>query len=250
MSNYKSELQANNIDLQSILNKINNLPSNGGSSNGSENEDLSAFIEGTITSCSNGIVSKIRNYAFYNCSSLTTANFPEVTTIGAYAFSGCGSLTSISFPKVTSIGNSAFYNCVGLSSINFPEATSIGSSAFFNCTSLTSISFPKATSIGSNAFHWNRNLTTVRFPKVTSISGSAFYSCYNLISLYLTGSSLCTLANSNAFSLTPIGGYSASAGTYGHIYVPASLLTSYKTATNWSFFSDRIVATALGGGAD
>ena len=228
MSNYKSELQANNIDLQSILNKINNLPSNGGSSNGSENEDLSAFIEGTITSCSNGIVSKIRNYAFYNCSSLTSINFPEVTTIGSSAFYGCSSLVTASFPKATSIGSGAFRLCDKLVTTSFPEVTSISPYAFYDCVKLTTASFPKATSISAQAFRY----------------------CYNLKSLYLTGSSICTLVNSTAFSSTPIGGYSASAGTYGSIYVPASLLTSYKTATNWSFFSDRIVATALGGGAD
>jgi hypothetical protein len=46
---------------------------------------------------------------------------------------------------------------------------------------------------------------------------------------------------SNAFSSTPIGGYSTSAGTYGSIYVPTSLLTSYKNATNWTYFSSRFV---------
>jgi hypothetical protein len=62
-----------------------------------------------------------------------------------------------------------------------------------------------------------------------------------LTSLYLTGSSLCTLAHSNAFGSTPIGGYSASTGTYGNIYVPTSLLTSYQNATNWTYFSSRFV---------
>jgi hypothetical protein len=60
--------------------------------------------------------------------------------------------------------------------------------------------------------------------------------------LYLTGSSVCALAHSNAFSSTPIGGYSTSAGTYGSIYVPASLIDAYKTATNWTYFSSRFVA--------
>jgi hypothetical protein len=55
------------------------------------------------------------------------------------------------------------------------------------------------------------------------------------------GSSVCKLSHSNAFTSTPIGGYSASAGTYGSIYVPASLLTAYKTATNWTYFSSRFV---------
>jgi hypothetical protein len=53
--------------------------------------------------------------------------------------------------------------------------------------------------------------------------------------------------NSNAFASTPIGGYSTSTGTYGSIYVPASLLTSYQTATNWTYFSSRFVGVEPGG---
>jgi hypothetical protein len=42
-----------------------------------------------------------------------------------------------------------------------------------------------------------------------------------------------TLRYSNAFSSTPIAGYTTSTGgIYGSIYVPASLYESFKTATN------------------
>jgi hypothetical protein len=79
------------------------------------------------------------------------------------------------------------------------------------------------------------------FPACTYIGSNAFKECYNLTSLYLTNSVVCTLNNSNAFSSTPIDGYSASTGTYGSIYVPASLLTAYQSATNWTYFSSRFV---------
>jgi hypothetical protein len=49
------------------------------------------------------------------------------------------------------------------------------------------------------------------------------------------------LDRSDAFRSTPIAGYTDSAGKYGSIYVPASLLASYKTATNWTYFSSRFV---------
>ena len=106
---------------------------------------------------------------------------------------------------------------------------------------LTSYTNNRVTTIGSYAFYSCTSLTTVSFPNATSIGGYAFCGCYNLKSLYLTGSSVCKLSASNAFSSTPIGGYSASARTYGSIYVPTSLLTSYKTATNWTYFSSRFV---------
>ena len=52
----------------------------------------------------------------------------SVTSIGDYAFSDCTGLTSISIPNsVTSIGDYAFYGCTGLTSITIPSSvTSIG----------------------------------------------------------------------------------------------------------------------------
>jgi hypothetical protein len=84
-------------------------------------------------------------------------------------------------------------------------------------------------------------LTTISFPACTTIGTWAFRGCRMLVELHLMGSSVAELLTSEAFNSTPIGGYSASAGQYGTIYVPASLLTSYQTATNWTYFSSRFV---------
>lgn len=56
----------------------------------------------------------IGEYAFENCSGLTSVTFPSsVTSIGEYAFSGCSGLTSVTIPSsVTSIGDSAFEGCI------------------------------------------------------------------------------------------------------------------------------------------
>ena len=85
----------------------------------------------------------------------------SVTSIGNYAFEDCSSLTSIDIPSsVTSIGNSAFAGCSSLTSIEIPEGvTSIGEYAFYNCRSLTSIEIPNSvTSIGEKAFNECKNL--------------------------------------------------------------------------------------------
>lgn len=182
----------------------------------------------------------IGNSAFQECKSLTTVNFPVASSINDYAFARCIKLATVSFPVATFIGANAFQYC-DLIEANFPAVTTIGSRAFSDCESLTTANFPAATKISSAAFTSCYSLTTASFPAMATIGSSAFKTCYNLKSLYLTGSSLCFLSNSNAFYSTPIGGYSASAGTYGSIYVPASLLTSYQTATNWTYFSSRFV---------
>ena len=195
----------------------------------------------SLTSASVPQATTIDYQVFGCCYSLKTVSFPQATTIGSYAFCSCSSLTSVSFPQATTIGNRAFCSCSSLTSVNFPQATTIGSSAFERCPSLTSVSFPQATTIGGYAFLSCVKLTSVSFPQATTIGSYAFLSCVKLISLYLTGPTLCKLSKSNAFLSTPIGDYSTSAGTYGSIYVPASLLASYKAATNWAYFSSRFV---------
>ena len=205
----------------------------------------------------------ISEYAFAYCYNLTTASFPSCTTIGASAFASCSSLTTVSFPSCTTIGSSAFFRCYNLTTASFPSCTTIGSYAFASCTSLTTVSFPSCTTIGSSAFAYCYNLTTASFPSCTTIGASAFASCTSLttvsfpscttigssafrmcrrlISLYLLGSSAAALAVSNAFNSTPIGGYSAAAGQYGSIFVPMSLLATYQSKTNWTYFSSRFV---------
>ena len=69
-------------------------------------------------------VTKIKDYAFYGCSSLTSGVIPNsVTSIGQKAFDGCSSLTSVVIPdSVTSIGKWAFSGCSSLTSIVIPDS--------------------------------------------------------------------------------------------------------------------------------
>ncbi len=66
-------------------------------------------------------VASIDNYAFSNCTNLTSVIISDsVTTIGEYCFSGCTKLTSIVIGNsVTSIGYDAFYNCSSLNAVYY-----------------------------------------------------------------------------------------------------------------------------------
>ena len=122
---------------------------------------------------------------------LSTYSIKEGTRwIGDYAFYNCTGLTSIEIPNsVTSIGSSAFHNCSGLTSITIPNSvTSIGSGAFYNCSSLYSIEIPTSvTSIGGSAFSGCSSLSSITIPgNVTSIGSSAFENCTSLAAVHIS----------------------------------------------------------------
>ena len=129
-------------------------------------------------------ISKINDYAFYNCSSIKSIKFPDtLTAIGKAAFFGCTGLEKVninnlgtwckinfsdaysnplSYAKnlyinndlvenieipssISKVNDYVFYNCGNIKSVVLPKGlTEIGNSAFYNCTGLTDIFFPHA----------------------------------------------------------------------------------------------------------
>ena len=138
-------------------------------------------------------VTSIGGHAFEKCSGLTSLTLPSsVTSIGEFAFRYCSGLTSLTIPSgVTTIDYYAFADCRGLTSLTLPSSvTSIGGHAFAWCSGLTSLTLHSSvTSIGDYAFAWCSGLTSLTLPSsVTSIGGHAFESCSGLTSLTLPSS--------------------------------------------------------------
>ena len=191
----------------------------------------------SLTSVSFPACLSIGDTAFQSCTKLASATFPVCKSIGNNAFSQCDKLAVANFSACTSVGYTAFYSCSVLSVANFPVCKTLGYGAFSRCYLLTSVSLPVCTSISTCTFSRCSSLTTLSLPACTAINGtSAFANCTSLTALYLTGSTICSLANSNAFTAA---GIKSNAGS---IYVNASLVDAYKSATNWTYYSNRIFA--------
>ena len=162
-------------------------------------------------------VSNVTNYAFSNCSNLTSVVMPSsITDIGRGAFMYCSKLKTIDLPNsLTRIGNSAFSGC-GLTQIIIPQSvTEIGESAFSSCDNLSvmrveeenaiydsrnncnailkgntlvsgcnNTTIPSGIAIiGKNAFSGS-GLSTIDIPNgVISISDYAFSNCHKLTSV-------------------------------------------------------------------
>ena len=158
--------------------------------------DCKAIVETAtntlIAGCQNTVIpnniTSIGNYAFVDCTGLTSVTIPNsVTTIENDAFSDCDGLATISIPNsVTSIGDRAFSYCSVLTSITIPNSvTSIGERAFSDCSSLISVTIGNSvTNIGSGAFSGCSSLSSITIPKnVSSIGGVSFSYCESMTSI-------------------------------------------------------------------
>ena len=211
-------------------------------SGGSGDHDAEdALIDRTISGVyENSRVTWIGSYAFNSCTDLTAVSFPNATSIYNYAFAYCPRLTTAIFPNATRIYTSAFAWCSNLLALDFANVTSVGSYAFAYCSALTTANFPNLSSIGTQCFLACHMLKTISLPKLTTIASSAFSGCSSLMSVYLGHSSVIN-GKAGMFNSTPMA-KSTYTGSYGSIYVPASLVDSYKSAMYWSVYSDRITA--------
>ena len=163
--------------------------------------------------------------------------------MGYYYWKESGVITSSAFQStgiktistnVSGIGNSAFGSCISLSQVSLPMCSYIGNYAFNECRLLSQVSLPMCSYIGSYAFQSCGSLKQVSLPKCSYIGNYAFVFCYELNTITIGYSGICSLNNISTFEYTLI------TSSTGDIYVPASLVNAYKSAKNWSYFSNRI----------
>lgn len=165
----------------------------------------------------------------------------QCTIIGDYAFCSCVTLSGANFINCSSIGSHAFRNCYSLKFINIPSCEYLGSYAFSSCSLLSTINLSACKIIGRSAFANCYSLSRVDLGALTELSYSTFVSCYHLLSVYIRTSFQISLPNNGVFYSTPISTYTTSTGgVRGKIYVPASLVETYKSATNWAAYSSVI----------
>ena len=208
-------------------------------------------------------VTTIGNYAFCECYGMREISFPEgLTSIGYQVFSNCRAVREIKFPStLTSIGEYVFQYCYALEKVVLPESlTSLGNYCFQCCHSLKSITFPAGmTQIPYGICSQCYSLEEINIPaNVTEIRDDAFYECWRVrdVDVPATVTSIrggcfryCRSVENYHFHTRTPPSMSSTSVFYDisescRIWVPKStdrtVLTAYKTATNWSNYADYI----------
>jgi hypothetical protein len=184
-------------------------------------------------------------------------NVVQPNVITSYNFDTTGEhVVKYTLVDSESIGNNAFYNCTNLISITIPDSvTSIGYRAFHSCTNLTSITIPDSiTTINDSAFDFC-GLTSITIPNsVMNIGSYAFY--FSKLTSVIIGTGVTNIGqfafstegiSSSIISFTSLATTPPTLGSGQNlnnvnIYVPAESVSAYKTANEWSNYSNKIQA--------
>ena len=172
-----------------------------------------------------GIITELPSFSTNSIPSISESGlcvcvdkFPNnITVIPAYAFLRCGNICFEALnDDVQVIGQQAFNSCFNLRLKQLPT---------------------KLAKIQTACFYLCQNITCEEIPSTcTEIGQSAFYGCLSIRNLIMRQHFV--VENKGSSSISDTG---PSKG-YGYIYVPKSLVDSYKSATNWSVYANQFRA--------
>lgn len=197
---------------------------------------VSQDVEGRLTiptTVRGYTVTRIGNFAFYDCGNLTSVYIPStVTIIGRAAFCDCVDINRIDgMDQVTAIGAIAFKNCDSMKEFNLPNTlTTIYTQAFSDCDALESFTLPASVTnlepSGSNSYKLFvdcKNLTSITVEEGNPVYDSRS-GCNAIIvtatNMLYTGCKTSTIPE----GIAAIGDYAfGSVNGLGKIVIPASV---------------------------
>lgn len=143
---------------------------------------------------------------------------------------GTGDSSYCVLGQIDGIGN--VYCSMLFKAIIGENVPAISTCAFRNCRALRDVSLGNVLYIEDSAFQNNISLASITIPDmVESIEAFAFNGLYGIKEYHLLPKTPPSLASSNTLGTLPADCV---------IYVPKGSLATYKTATNWSAYEDKM----------
>lgn len=202
----------------------------------SSGDDGSAtsLIQGDIINLVNSTATKVRYNLCANCDTLTTIELNNVTEIGTAAFNYCYNLTSVKIPKILKLNDQCFDNCSKLTQLDIASVEQIGSRAF-NQTKIETLVLPNLITLQIGAFSGMSNVTKIDIGNsfTGSIYASTFQNDATLTTVILRKTTgIVTMGANGAPQDNPFLN-SGILNDGGYIYVPSTLVDTYKTNSAW-----------------
>lgn len=187
-------------------------------------------------------VKYVGSSSFYRCTSLEYVLGNKIEYIGISSFQDCNLLKEVTLFNVRNIGKNAFFHASSLSiKVDMPELEDYIDTNTFAYSGITEIkSLGKITSIkdGQNSTYGDygtffecTELTKVNLPSTLNYIGNYCFSGCNKLDTIICNSITPPTLGPYSFFNTPVD---------LKIYVPDGSVESYKTATNWNTYADRI----------
>ena len=205
-------------------------------------------------------ITAIRDNAFYNCTSLEIEelNLPNLETLGQNAFYGVkikkiSNLGKITALPTASTSNQNFGKKDVLEEVVLPDTvTSIPAASFYGYVNLTSINLNTIQEIGNSTMQGTAIFEAI-LENVVSIGAYALSNCAQLKKV-IVGNNITSIGEysfQNDSLLDVIIVQSSTPPSLGagafryinsdyYIYVPDASVTTYREASGWSAYADRI----------
>lgn len=196
---------------------------------------FNSVLSDSVENVYNDKILKLNQYAFYYNQSITgTVELPNAITLGNYSLSSMRNKKFIG-NKVNTIGMNCFYGSA-IEEICCKKVTSLGAQCLAGCNKLKKcymplVIFSGTGHISSTSLEYLCVQARDYFSASINIKNDLNAKMIVLNCLKLVTCS--SIANFPSYALTEGECY---------FYVPSSLLETYKTATNWSTYADRIRA--------
>lgn len=231
--------------LAGLSSEIAGIPSGGAS-----DDNYHAFYAGTSRNVYDNTITTLPTYFlayadFAASQRGDTFSFPAATSAGDSVFYGVASSAAsgrviIDLPNLTTVGRQFMQNSRPVS-VNLPKLTTAGDALFrqVRAGAEYKFSFPKLTSMGVNSFSNTSTVAWLDFGDMTANSLSCGSGCFgstrNLSTVIFRYQQMVPFV-SGMFSESLIA-----SGT-GYIYVPKSLVDTYKTDSGWSTYASQFRA--------
>lgn len=215
-------------DLNALVEKVNQIQ---------DDVIFNSVLSESVENLYNDKILKLNQYTFYCNQSITgTVELPNAITLGDYSLASMKNIKKFIGNKVDTIGMSCF-NSSAIEEVCCKKVINLGTQCLIGCNKLKKCYMPLGIFNGSMCI----SSTSLEY---LCVQARDYFSASSLNIKNDLNAKMIVLNCLKLVTCSSIANFPSYALTEGecYLYVPSSLIETYKTATNWSTYANRIRA--------